>query len=740
MVSLDSSLSSLNERQREAVTTTEGKLLVLAGAGSGKTRVLIERIAYLLSFKNVPPESILALTFTNKAAKEMRTRLLKRLSSLNVSREILERSKKNLTIATFHSFALRTLRIVAPAFGMDRRFTLYSEYDMRRLYQRLVREMLLSEGDLPSLQQTLALIDKSRSLRLDYQEIKEGTSELCKSVFANEEGTHRSFCASLLEKMRSALHVYRALDFQGLIETLVNILERALDADNNLCDGQVKALERLSILRYVMIDEYQDTDPVQDALAHSLAQLSAQYSTRDFTQNPCYSSQPLLVNLCVVGDDDQSIYAWRGAQIKNILEFPADHIVKLEQNYRSTKTILRAANAVIGENTERFNKQLWSSHNEGEKIDIWHAPTEVHEARSICERIVALYGKGVPFTDIAVLYRSNKLKGVLEGELMRSTYVQYAGIDSGTRKTGIPYQVFGGQSLYESKEVLDLQNYMKMLLNPKDDLAFLATVNHPRRGIGDAAITELTQVSKEKSCSLQEGASAFTDTPTKRGGSLSQFSTWCTQGREALTHKPLPEALSWILNSINYDRSIDQEVKSEKMRLFKRKNLSEYLEQAKLFAQENDKLSSLDLASEFLSTTSLDKAHSGAMSKKERDSVSLMTLHSSKGLEFPYVFVMGLEDGLIPHERAVLEGGKTALEEERRLLYVGLTRGEKRLFLSMCQRRTSAMQRQQAKDSPEKSQNNAFAQLGQKRAPSRFLTSLPKDVLRVVDYRWNHLT
>lgn len=708
-------LTGLNEKQREAVTTTQGRVLVLAGAGSGKTRVLIERIAYLLTEKQVAPDSILALTFTNKAAKEMRQRLIARAKTLNLPKELLDRIKKQLTIATFHSFSLKMLRQIGPAFGLERRFTLYSEYDMRRLYQRLIRELLVGEGELPSLQQTLSFIDKARTARLSPQQIIEGRDEEVSALFASEESWHRTFCGQLLEGMRSALGVYRALDFQGLIEKLLEIVEKGL-ANEGLSDAQKKALEKIAALRYIMIDEYQDTDPVQDALAVSIATYSAK----------CHSSS---VNLCVVGDDDQSIYAWRGAQIKNILEFPADHVVKLEQNYRSTKTILQAANSVIAENKERYNKQLWSQHKEGDRIDIWHAPSEQFEARSICDRIVALYGKGVSFGDIAVLYRSNKLKGVLEAELMRASYCIYDGPDSGTRKTGIPYQVFGGQSLYESKEVLDLQNYLKLLLNPKDDLAFLATVNHPRRGIGDASLSELAQQCKEGAKSLFEG-STFYDRQSKLG----QFCSWCDEAKKRLEQQDLGHSLSWILESINYGRCIDQEVKSEKMRLFKRKNLSEYIEQAKAFSKEGQGRSNIEIATEFLTATSLDKSHS-VTEERQGTSVSLMTLHSSKGLEFPYVFLMGLEDGLIPHERAVLEGGGKALEEERRLLYVGLTRAQKRLFLSMCQKRVGVSFKGE-----QQAASSSLGNLGVKRAPSRFLSALPKELLRVVDYRWTHMT
>lgn len=711
MAQLD--LDGLNERQKEAVTTTEGRVLVLAGAGSGKTRVLIERIAYLLLEKGVEPESILALTFTNKAAKEMRERLLARVKSLALSKQMIDRIKKQLTIATFHSFALKMLRQMGPAFGLERRFTLYSEYDMRRLYQRLIRELLVGEGELPSLQQTLSLIDKARTARLCPKEIEEGTSEHCQAVFTSTESWHRQFCGQLLERMRSALSAYRALDFQGLIEKLLEFVERGLDGQD-LSPSQSKALEKLSVLRYLMIDEYQDTDPIQDALAISIASFSAGIR-RDGK-----------ANLCVVGDDDQSIYAWRGAQIKNILEFAADHVVKLEQNYRSTKTILRAANSVIAENKERYNKQLWSRHRDGDKIDIWHAPSEQHEARSICDRIVALYGKGVAFRDIAVLYRSNKLKGVLEAELMRSGYLVFDGPESGTRKTGIPYQVFGGQSLYESKEVVDLQGYLKLLLNPKDDLAFLASVNHPRRGIGDASLEQLSTQCKQSHNSLFEEASLY-----EKHSKLGQFAAWCSEAKAKLASDELGSALSWILDSIQYGRCIDQEVKSEKMRLFKRKNLAEYIDQARAFSRESE-LSPLEKATEFLTATSLDKNQKIGDERRE-ESVSLMTLHSSKGLEFPYVFLMGLEDGLIPHERAIVEGGGKALEEERRLLYVGLTRAQKRLFLSMCQRRGGVSFKQGT-------EGVAPTGVGLKRAPSRFLSAVPKELLRVVDYRWSHMT
>ena len=732
----------LNEQQRRAVEATEGHVLVLAGAGSGKTRVLIERMAHLLVSGKAKPEQILALTFTNKAAREMRERLRSRLRSLQKSgfssasnsacNRAVDLDPKKVVIETFHSFSLALLRQIGPAFGLDRRFTLYSEYDMRRLYQRLVREELGIEGELPSFQGALTLVDQARAARLSYEEIVgngEEKSAEAEELFGGQEAWTRNFCAQLLERMRSALQVYRALDFQGLIEKLLEIALWKPSAESlSSKDSKEIALEErkiaaqrelLSRFRYIMIDEYQDTDPMQDALARALAQDHG--------------------NLCVVGDDDQSIYAWRGAKVKNILEFPALHTIKLEQNYRSSGTILEGANAVIKENRQRYHKELWSRKEKGEPIHIWHAPDELQEAKSIVNRLVALAGQGVSFGEMAILYRSNKLKNLLEAELLRASYRDWR---SGELRRGISYRVYGGQSLYESKEVLDLQNYLKMLLNPRDDLSWLAVVNHPRRGIGDRALSALAasakeggegRLSLELEAQISEKREREQDlfgcdalSVPKRGEGLSsalaRFGHWCLEARGRLHQggEGASEFLTWILESIDYDRSIEQEFKSDKMRQFKRANLKEYLEQAEQFEHEHSSLPLRERLALFLSQTSLDRVKMQAQGEQDQRTLSLLTFHSSKGLEYPYVFIMGLEDDLVPHTRSVVDeagGFGGGIEEERRLLYVALTRAQKRLFLSMAKERGKKQKK-----------------------PSPFLASLPKEVLKVVDYRWDHLT
>lgn len=661
----------LNEKQCQAVYTTEGRVLVLAGAGSGKTRVLMERIAYLIRDKQVCPKSILALTFTNKAAHEMRQRLAKMIGSQMSSK---------VTLSTFHSFCLQVLRQIGPHFGLERNFTLYSEYDMRRLFQRLAREILSCEGQMPSMSSTLLRIELARNRNLEPKDLD-----------ASDEPWHDEFCQELYTRAKEAMRIYRAVDFNGLLEEVL----RVLTVDPQTLDPNARRAREVlaSTFAYIMVDEYQDTNPIQDALAHALAKHHG--------------------NLCVVGDDDQSIYGWRGASVKNILNFNAQTVIKLEQNYRSTNYILKAANAVIHKNADRYAKSLWSAHEDGQKIDVWHAPDEHHEARSVVDRIKTLHSKSVPWSQIAVLYRSNVLKNVLEGELMRASFYR----DCGGLEKGIPYKVYGGQSLYESKEIIDIQNYLKMLLNPHDETAWLAVVNQPRRGIGESTLEEFIRVCKTFKQPLSHVFQKhFDQLPLKVRSRMQAYRKWCQEAHRRVETQDLGEFLNWLVDSIDYHRSIEEEVKSEKMRVLKKRNIADYLEQAREFCAKGDGECS-QKAIDFLEQTTLDRTHIPDREQAAGNTLSLMTFHSSKGLEFPYVFLLGIEDDVLPHKRSLEEGG---IEEERRLFYVALTRAKKRLFISMSTSRQKMGQ-------------------GQACRPSRFLMDIPKELLRVVDYRWTHL-
>lgn len=661
-------LKGLNDPQKQAVTTTQGRVLVLAGAGSGKTKVLMSRIAYIIATGQAKPEKILGLTFTNKAAHEMRERL-----GLLIGSEIA----KKVTLCTFHSFCLRWLRMEAHRLGFTRRFSLYHEHDVRRLLQQMIREELKHEGSLPSIAPTVERIDKARQLGLKPRDLPPG-----------EEAWHHEFCDKLFERLQQAFRAYDAMDFNALIEYCVELVENNEEARQSLLDR----------FHYVMIDEYQDTNPIQDRLAKLLAGHG---------------------NLCVVGDDDQSIYGWRGGQVRNILDFEAEHVIKLEQNYRSSKIILHAANEVIAKNTERFQKTLWSNHESVEKIEIFHAPGESQEARAVVERLVDLRKlHGYKWRDFAVLYRSNALARAFESALLQQTWQDG---DTGPWRRGIPYEVFGGDSFYDCREVKDVVAYLRLICNPKDMEAALRVINQPRRGIGEATVDALTQPVRKGEGTLHEQIQLSINQERFNGpitSSLRNFTEILEKARERFSQFPLSDSVRWLLEVINYEKAIQEEVKSEMMRDLKRKNLEQLIQSAKQFeeqAQTDENrlgLAGLDLVSEFIASSELEPSSNFGGKNRREDAVHLMTFHSSKGLEFPAVYLVGLEDHILPHERSMQD---TGLEEERRLFYVALTRAKRHLTLSM-----SALRERYGK--PQASQ------------PSRFLFDIPQDILRVTRY------
>lgn len=664
-VDLENLLQGLNNPQKQAVVTTEGRVLVLAGAGSGKTKVLMSRIAYLIATDKAPPEKILGLTFTNKAAHEMRERLGALIGSAQA---------KKVTLCTFHSFCLRWLRQEAYRLGFTRRFSLYHEHDVRRLIQQMIREELDHEGQLPSIAPTLERIDKARQLGIKPRDLP-----------AVEEVWHHELCDRLFERLQQAFRAYDAMDFNALIEYCVELAESNEEAKQSL-------LERY---HYVMIDEYQDTNPIQDRLAKLLAGHG---------------------NLCVVGDDDQSIYGWRGGQVRNILDFEADHVIKLEQNYRSSGLILKAANEVIAKNTERFQKTLWSNQEGHEKIEVFHAPCENQEAKAVIERLVALKNEqGFKWKDFAILYRSNALARAFESALIQQVWQDK---DEQWRR-GIPYEVFGGDSFYDCREVRDLVAYLRLICNPKDMEAALRIINQPRRGIGEATVDALTQPIRKEGGTLYDQiqlaieTSRFNQPITE---SLKSFSGIIEKARERFSQFPLSDSIRWLLQVIDYEKAIKEEVKSETMRDLKRKNLEQLIQSAKNFEGERKEhyegLDSLDLVSEFIASSELEPSSSFGGKNRREDAVHLMTFHSAKGLEFPAVYLVGLEDHILPHERSMQD---TGLEEERRLFYVALTRAKRHLTLSM-----STVRERYGK-----------AQASQ---PSRFLFDIPQDIMRITRF------
>jgi len=631
----------LNEPQEQAVHTIKGRVLVLAGAGSGKTRVIVHRIAHLIS-RGVDPQSILGLTFTNKAAAEMRHRL-ESLIGANVGKQV--------TLCTFHSFCMQVLRKEIERLGYTNQFSLYDERDMNRLIQQLTREMLGHDGELHSLGPTKAAL----------------TNAANRGQTAEEGTWHDSFSKDLYGRLTSSLRAYNAVSFDSLISLAIQLFEE-----------HPAVLERFQErYQYLMIDEYQDTNPAQFRLAELL---SKKYQ-----------------NLCVVGDDDQSIYGWRGAEVKNILNFKADHTIKLEQNYRSTSIILEAANAVIRNNQNRYDKKLWSANQKDEPIEVFNAPTDIDEANAVINRIIRLHDQGLKWKDMAILYRSNALSRQFEVALMQASWQK-----EGKWMRGIPYEVFGGLEFSERSEIKDLLAYLRAIANPLDQEALLRIINVPRRGISDAYLDQLTQANRSSNTPLW-------NVLEKAAGEKKALSAFVDLMKEAALRfktPPLADTLTWLIDKINYKKAIEEEVKSEKMRAFKWENVQECVN---ALAQEEG--GSLQ---DFIANTTLNRQTMQNKSKKgHEDKVHLMTFHSAKGLEFPACFLVGLEDGILPHEKSMMQ---TGLEEERRLFYVGITRAQKHLTLSMARTRM-----RMGKTSPTN--------------PSRFLFEIPKTLYKVADHK-----
>ncbi len=660
---LEKGLSQLNPEQQRAVRTTEGRVLILAGAGSGKTSVLAWRIAYLIQGKQVPPKNILGLTFTNKAAQEMKER---------VASIVGQKIAKEVTLSTFHSFCAQVLRQEIHHLGYTKDFSLYDEQDVRRLLKQVVRAELEHEGELPGLDGTMEKISLAKNRSASAQDFSADP-----------------FTKKLFERLQVSMRAYNAVDFDSLLALTVQLFEEF-----------PQVLQRFQQrYQYILIDEYQDTNPVQYRMAELLARGHE--------------------NLCVVGDDDQSIYGWRGAEVKNILEFISKTVIKLEQNYRSTPTILKAAHAVIARNKERLGKELWSNKDLGDPITLFHAPTEVEEAQSIVERLVWLNRHmGIAWRDMAILYRSNTLVRPLEVALMQGAWQR----DSQWVR-GIPYHVFGGTEFYERSEIKDLLAYLRVILNPQDQEALLRIINVPRRGIAEQTLDLLTQKNRKENISLWKLIQELERYPDLAGQlserakkGLALFVKIIETAQSNFATMPLSSALQCLIEEINYKKAISEEVKSEKMREFKWENVLYCMDELKNYEEE---MQTQGLEKEislhhFLTHTLLNgERHEKREKEFKENRVNLMTFHGAKGLEFEVCFLVGLEDHLLPHEKCT---GARGIEEERRLLYVAMTRAKKHLTLSMA--------RSRKRMGKEMNSN-----------PSRFLGEIPTELLKISSWK-----
>ncbi len=646
-------LNSLNPEQLQAVRTVNGRVLILAGAGSGKTKVLTLRMAYLIEQIGVDPASILGLTFTNKAAQEMRER---------ISTIIPPAKARQITLCTFHSFCMLILRKEIHHLGYTPQFSLYDEGDIKRLVSSIAKDLLEHEGQIPSLASVISKVSLAKNDGLEAEEL---------SGF--ESSWHEQFVKDIYTRLKDSLRAYNAVDFDSLLTLTVDLFEKFPEILQKYQDR----------FTFLMIDEYQDTNAIQYRLAELLSKKND--------------------NLCVVGDDDQSIYGWRGANIKNILEFERAAVIKLEQNYRSTNTILQAANQVISNNQDRHKKNLWSQCGSGEPIEVFHAPQEHQEAEAVAARIARYREKwGLNWKDFAILYRSNALSRSFELALMKHTWKK-----GDKWVIGIPYHVFGGTEFYERREVKDLFAYLRVIANPLDQEALLRIVNQPRRGIGDQALDALTAHNRKENIPLWNVFKNHPEINSRAEAGVSSFVQLITRAQEYFAGHTLHDSVNWLIKEINYKKAIEDEVKSPKMREFKWENVQE-------FASSLADFEGKDLQ-EFITSLPLenDWAIKANAKKKCDDAVNLLTFHSSKGLEFPVCFLVGMEDHIMPHEKSVSEGGIT---EERRLMYVAITRAKRHLAISM------AMQR--------KKMGKEFSC-----RPSRFLFEIPKELLRPV--RWD---
>jgi DNA helicase II / ATP-dependent DNA helicase PcrA len=639
-------LKGLNAQQREAVAHTEGPLLILAGAGSGKTRVITHRIAHIITTRRVPAPAILAVTFTNKAAGEMRERVARLLEGQAIE------SPPN--ISTFHSFCVRLLRrdgdaLAALRPGFTRRFTIYDDDDQLAIIKSAYRALGLNEKDFIQYRAALSRISHAKNRK-----------QTAPDLYRDAENRETERLAAVFEAYEAALRTANALDFDDLLLEAVRLLQQ---------DAAIREAwnRRLS---YVMIDEYQDTNRSQYELMRLLSE----------------SHQ----NVCVVGDEDQSIYSWRGADIRNILDFERDfpkaEIIRLEQNYRSTKNILAAAGAVVENNLARKGKKLWTDAAAGEMLGLYAGFDAENEGLFIADTIDKILASH-PEYHVAVLYRTN---------------FQSRQIEEALRRYGRKYNIVGGFSFYQRAEIKDMIAYLKLAMAQSDSVSLLRIINTPARGIGRTTVEQIEGIARENRLSLWEAIERIIggeQLSTRSQSSLVTFHNLVQELALVASSASLPDLMQFILDRTGYRRMLEQEKSPDsETRL---ENLNELINAAAEAAERGEShLEFLDHAALVAEADSYDEAAP----------VTLMTMHNAKGLEFPVVFLAGMEQGLFPHSRSL--NSPEMLEEERRLCYVGMTRAQKRLILTWARYR------------------RRFGGGDQERSvPSGFLKEVPKDLL-----------
>ncbi len=610
-------LNGMNDRQAEAVQTTEGPLLIMAGAGSGKTRVLTHRIAYLIDEKMVNPWNILAITFTNKAAREMRERA-----------EKLKTEAQDCLIATFHSMCVRILRREADHIGYNRNFTIVDPGEQRTLMKRILKNLNLDP--------------KKWNERAILGTISNAKNDLIDEVaYANLAGDmYTEIVAKCYRAYQKELRQSEAMDFDDLIMLTLRLFDQNPDV---LTYYQQR-------YQYIHVDEYQDTNHAQYQLVKLLASR--------------------FKNICVVGDADQSIYGWRGADMQNILDFEKDYpeakVVLLEENYRSTKTILQAANEVIRNNRNRRPKNLWTQNEDGEEIVYYRANDEQDEALFVARTIDQLSREGYSHKDFAVLYRTNAQSRTVEEALLKSN---------------IPYTMVGGTKFYSRKEIRDVISYLNLIANPSDNISYERVVNEPKRGVGPGTVEKIRDFASSQEMSLLDASANILLSPVKgkAAQAVYEFANILLDLRECLDDYTVTELVEAVLEKTGYAAVLAAQATLESQARIE--NIEEFLSVTKNFDESPDNPadeSGLDKLSRFLNDLALIADTDDG--DTESSEVTLMTLHAAKGLEFPVVFLVGMEENVFPLSRASED--EDELEEERRLAYVGITRAEKILYLT----------------------------------------------------------
>ena len=609
----------LNDKQKEAVLHTEGPLLILAGAGSGKTRVITNRIGYLIKEKGVSPKSILAITFTNKAASEMRERIEAQLGM----------DAGGAWICTFHSACVRILRMYSHMLGYDNNFSIYDTDDQKTVVKNVCKKLDID---------TKRFKEKWFMSRISSAKDELTDPDLYE---LNASGDYyEEKVAKVYKAYQAELKKNNAFDFDDLIVKTVELFKKNPDVLDRFQER----------FRYISVDEYQDTNTAQFKLA---AMLAAKYK-----------------NICVVGDDDQSIYKFRGANIENILNFekvfPGAKVIRLEQNYRSTKTILNAANQVIANNTQRKDKALWTVNEEGTKIKLFHVDNAYVEADKVISQVKSFLKEGYQLNDCACLYRTNAQSRALEEAFIRQN---------------IPYKIVGGVNFYQRKEIKDILAYLKTIDNGKDDVAVKRIINVPKRGIGAAAVNLVQNLADERGISFYSALTSGVDEEVfgRTGEKLRSFRTLIDYLAVSQSDMTLKELVDELLDRTGYVRELAAEDTVESQTRIE--NIDELVNKVQLYQDNNENATLSGFLEEVSLVADIDSWDS------QDDYVSLITIHSAKGLEFPIVFLCGMEDGLFPMNASIASEDPSDLEEERRLAYVAITRAKKHLILTAARSR-----------------------------------------------------